>query len=178
MTPVGKALWYIESHFAEEVALDDVAACGGVSRFHLSRAFGVATGHSIMRYVRGGRLTEAARRLADGAPDILSVALDAGYGSHEAFTRAFRDPFGVTPETAREQRHRREHRGPVQAGRRSRQRSMVTATESSTGNPNSRVRPAATGAPRRFVHMMTMASGLAFATRRQSSATRSGSTFA
>lgn len=104
MNPVGKALWYIETHFAEEVTLDDVAACGGVSRFHLSRAFGVATGRSIMRYVRGRRLTEAARRLADGAPDILSVALDAGYGSHEAFTRAFRDQFGVTPETVREQR--------------------------------------------------------------------------
>jgi len=104
MTPVGKALWYIESHFAEEVTLDDVAACGGVSRFHLSRAFGMATGRSIMRYVRGRRLTEAARGLADGAPDILSVALDAGYGSHEAFTRAFHDQFGMTPEAVRERR--------------------------------------------------------------------------
>ena len=35
------------------------------------------------------------------APDILHVALDADYGSHEAFTRAFRDHFGVTPETVR-----------------------------------------------------------------------------
>jgi AraC family transcriptional regulator len=48
-----------------------------------------------MRYVRGRRLTEAAKVLSDGAPDILTVALDAGYGSHEAFTRAFRDQFGV-----------------------------------------------------------------------------------
>jgi AraC family transcriptional regulator len=47
---------------------------------------------------RGRRLTEAARTLAGGAPDILAVALDAGYGSHEAFTRAFRDQFGLTPE--------------------------------------------------------------------------------
>jgi len=50
---------------------------------------------------RARRLTEAARRLAGGAPDILTVALDAGYGSHEAFTRAFRDLFGVTPEAVR-----------------------------------------------------------------------------
>jgi len=54
-----------------------------------------------MRYVRGRRLTEAARALASGAPDILSVALEAGYGSHEAFTRAFRDAFGTTPEAVR-----------------------------------------------------------------------------
>jgi len=54
-----------------------------------------------MQYLRGRRLSEAARVLAEGAPDILAVALDAGYGSHEAFTRAFRDQFGKTPEVVR-----------------------------------------------------------------------------
>ena len=58
-----------------------------------------------MRYVRGRRLTEAARSISNGAPDILAVALDAGYGSHEAFTRAFRDQFGLTPEAVRAQHH-------------------------------------------------------------------------
>ncbi len=101
VNPVGKALWYIESHFADDIGLDDVAAVAGVSRYHMSRAFGLVTGHSIMRYLRGRRLTEAARALAAGAPDILAVALDAGYGSHEAFTRAFREQFGVTPEMLR-----------------------------------------------------------------------------
>ena len=105
MDPVGKALWFIESHFAGEITLDDIAAAGGVSRYHMSRAFGVATGRSAMRYVRGRRLTEAARSLANGATDILAVALDVGYGSHEAFTRAFRDQFGLTPEQVRAQRH-------------------------------------------------------------------------
>jgi AraC family transcriptional regulator len=99
--PIDKALWYIESRFAQEITLDEVAKAAGVSRFHMTRAFGVATGHSIMRYVRARRLSEAARRLAKGAPDILAVALDWGYGSHEAFTRAFRDQFGITPEELR-----------------------------------------------------------------------------
>jgi AraC family transcriptional regulator len=101
MNPVAKALWFIENHFAEELTLDDVANVGGVSRYHMSRVFGIATGHSVMGYVRGRRLTEAARTLASGAPDILAVALEAGYGSHEAFTRAFRDHFGITPEMVR-----------------------------------------------------------------------------
>jgi AraC family transcriptional regulator len=105
MDSIGKALWFIESHFADDIALDDVAAVAGVSRFHLSRAFGHVTGQSVMRYVRGRRLSGAARALSDGAPDILAVALDAGYGSHEAFTRAFRDQFGLTPEAVRVQRH-------------------------------------------------------------------------
>jgi AraC family transcriptional regulator len=105
MNPVGKALWYIESHFAADLSLEDIAAIGGISRYQMSRAFGVATGYPVIRYVRGRRLTEAARSLANGAPDILSVALEAGYGSHEAFTRAFRDHFGLTPEAVRAQRH-------------------------------------------------------------------------
>src|SRR6202035_3694269 len=62
-------------------------------------------GRSVMTYVRGRRLSEAARSLANGAPDILAVALDAGYDSHEAFTRAFRDQFGMTPEAVRAGRH-------------------------------------------------------------------------
>lgn len=101
--PAGKALWYIESHFREEIDLQAIADAAGVSRYHLSRVFGLATGYSIMEYLRGRRLTEAARALALGAPDILAVALDAGYGSHEAFTRAFRDQFDKTPETVRGQ---------------------------------------------------------------------------
>ena len=105
MNPVGRALWFIESHFAQDITLDEIANAGCASRFHMSRAFGVATGRSIMRYVRGRRLTEAARSLSNGAPDILAVALEAGYGSHEAFTRAFRDQFGLTPERVRAQRH-------------------------------------------------------------------------
>ena len=98
----GKALWFIESYFAEELSLERVAEVAGVGKYHLTRAFGAATGYPVMRYVRGRRLTEAARRMAGGAGDILAVAVDSGYGSHEAFTRAFREEFGLTPEAVRE----------------------------------------------------------------------------
>src|SRR5271168_1149133 len=101
MNPAQKALWFIESHLADALTLDEVAAIGGVSRFHMVRSFAAATGLSVMRYVRARRLSEAARALANGAPDILELALEADYGSHEAFTRAFRDHFGVTPEMVR-----------------------------------------------------------------------------
>jgi AraC family transcriptional regulator len=108
VNPVGKALWYIESHFANDVSLDEVAAVSKVSRYYMSRAFATVVGHSMQRYLRGRRLTEAARQLANGANDILSVALDHGYGSHEAFTRAFREQFGKTPEAVRAQGHVRD----------------------------------------------------------------------
>jgi AraC family transcriptional regulator len=104
MNPVGKALWFVEIELGSELTLDRIASVCEVSRFGLSRLFAINTGWSVMRYVRARRLSRAARELARGAPDILSVALGSGYGSHEAFTRAFHDLFGVTPEQVRAQR--------------------------------------------------------------------------
>jgi AraC family transcriptional regulator len=101
VNPAQKALWFIESHLASALTLDEIAGVAGISRFHMVRSFAAATGLSVMRYVRARRLTEAARSLANGAPHILTLALEADYGSHEAFTRAFRDHFGVTPELVR-----------------------------------------------------------------------------
>src|ERR1700761_7472692 len=52
MNPAQKALWFIESHLAETLTLDEVAGIAGVSRFHLVRAFAAATGLPVMRYGR------------------------------------------------------------------------------------------------------------------------------
>jgi len=100
-----KAIWYIESHLSGDLSLDAIADAVGVSRFHLSRAFSVTSGCGLASYVRARRLSVAARSLLDGAPDILTVALDTGYGSHEAFTRAFRQQFGLTPDELRARGH-------------------------------------------------------------------------
>src|SRR5688572_10422472 len=102
MSVVDKALWVIERNSSGELTLPAVAEACGVSRSHLASAFGSTTGWPVVKYLRARRLTRAAETLAGGAPDILAVALDAGYGSHEAFTRAFRDQFGEPPERVRE----------------------------------------------------------------------------
>jgi AraC family transcriptional regulator len=101
MKPTEHAIWLIESRLRENPRLDDIAAETGFSRYYLSRLFAEQTGKSFASYVRGRRLSEAAKELLSGAPDILSVAIGAGYGSHEAFTRAFSDHFSMTPEEMR-----------------------------------------------------------------------------
>lgn len=101
MSAIDRTIWMIEARFRDPPGLDELAAHAGVSRSHLSRIFPAATGHTVFGYLRGRRLSEAARAVAAGAPDLLGVALEAGYGSHEAFTRAFRDQFGATPEEVR-----------------------------------------------------------------------------
>lgn len=105
MDPARKAVWFVESHSREVITLDDIAKACHVSAYHLTRVFASAYGLPLMRYVRGRRLTRAARQLAGGADNILAVAIEAGYGSHEAFTRAFGDQFGCTPEQIRKQGH-------------------------------------------------------------------------
>ncbi len=104
MRLIDKTLWFINAHYQDPLSLEEIAEVVGLSRHHLARAFGEATGRSVMSYVRGLRLADAAKSLSAGAPDILAVALEAGYGSHEAFTRAFRDTFGETPESVRVRR--------------------------------------------------------------------------
>jgi AraC-like DNA-binding protein len=94
---VERALWFIESHFRRDLTLDQISEVACVSRYHMSRMFALSMGIPVMRYLRARRLSEAARALANGAPDILSVALDVGYGSHEAFTRALWEQFGDRP---------------------------------------------------------------------------------
>jgi AraC family transcriptional regulator len=102
MLNIERALWYIELELGSDLDLGRVARHCNMSPFGLARLFALSTGWSVMRYIRARRLSQAALTLRRGAPDILQVALDAGYGSHEAFTRAFCDLFGLTPKQVRE----------------------------------------------------------------------------
>lgn len=105
MSLVGKALWLIETNLAEPATLNGIADQMAVTPYHLARAFAEATGHPVMRYVWRRRLTLAAQALAYGRENILTIALDAGYASPEAFTRAFRAEFGLTPSALRRRGH-------------------------------------------------------------------------
>ena len=99
--PIDKALWFIENNLGSELSLEAIASAAGVSRFVLSRQFAWSTDLSVMRYVRARRLSLSVHALTAGSEDILTVAIGAGYASHEAFSRAFRDHFGRTPEDVR-----------------------------------------------------------------------------
>ena len=48
MNPTERALWFVESHFARDISLDEVAAVGGVSRYHMTRAFAAATCSAVI----------------------------------------------------------------------------------------------------------------------------------
>jgi AraC family transcriptional regulator len=104
MSLTNKALFVIERNLSDAISLSWVADQCNSSQFHLVRAFGEATGFSLMEYVRSRRLTNAAHELAKGTGDILSIALDQQYASHEAFSRAFKARFGKSPDEVRKAR--------------------------------------------------------------------------
>ena len=101
---VARAIGYIrENKCNPEITVGDVARGAGFSENYFNRVFALHTGFSVMEYVRHERLRAAAEALR-GDGDILKIALDAGYGSHEGFIRAFRAQYGCTPGEYREQK--------------------------------------------------------------------------
>lgn len=101
MSLTQQALWIIERNSMKPLNLEDVATACGVTHFHLAHAFARRAGLPLVKYLRARRLTIAARQLANRKADILELALESGYASHEAFSRAFKSQFKVTPRAVR-----------------------------------------------------------------------------
>jgi AraC family transcriptional regulator len=92
---------YIHQHMDEPLQREVLAEVVGFSIPQLHRIFTATTGESIAAYVRRVRMERAARKLRMGAVDITEVALAAGYDSHAAFSKAFKQQFGVSPSEFR-----------------------------------------------------------------------------
>lgn len=75
----------------------DVASRAHMSRFHFDRVVTAAAGETPARFRRRIRLERAAYQLVARDDSVLDIAVAAGYGSHEAFTRAFVRAFGMPP---------------------------------------------------------------------------------
>jgi AraC family transcriptional regulator len=115
-------LRYIEQHLFEPLSVGSLAEFTGLSPYHFSRMFTAQVGESVMAHVRRQRMLRAAARLGDNpgaavdtdTPALIDLAFDCGFESQEAFTRAFKQVFGVTPgrfrrDPAREQSAAREY---------------------------------------------------------------------
>jgi AraC family transcriptional regulator len=93
---------YIREHIGEPLDRETLAAVAGFSVPHFHRVFTAHVGESAIGYVRRLRLERAARKLRMGAVDITEVALAAGYDTHAAFSKAFKQQFGLSPSEFRQ----------------------------------------------------------------------------
>jgi len=105
MTPpfkrVQPALALAAARLDEGVPLGALAAHAGMSPFHLHRLFSAVAGETPKQYTLRLRVSRGAAMLVAGDASVLEIALSCGFESHEAFTRAFRRRFGLTPRAYR-----------------------------------------------------------------------------
>ena len=90
-------LLYIQSHLEGDLTLDMLAGRVGFSAYHFHRVFREAIGEPPKGYIRRLRLDRAAYRLKISEETIMRIAVEAGFRTHESFTRAFQRQFGIPP---------------------------------------------------------------------------------
>lgn len=103
---VHKAIEFIEEHLDEDISLSSVAAYVAFSEYHFHRIFSAVLGESVKEYIRKRRLSLAAQKLIGTKERIIDISAGCFFESHEAFTRAFKKMFGVSPSQYR--RHGKE----------------------------------------------------------------------
>lgn len=98
----------IERHLGDDIDIDAMAASSGTTGYHARRMFSSLAGMPISEYVRRRRMTVAAADVL-GGEDLLTIAVRFGYGSVEAFGRAFRSVHGASHGDVRR------HGGPLRS---------------------------------------------------------------
>jgi AraC family transcriptional regulator len=93
---------YIRDNISQPLNREVLAAVAGFSVPHFHRIFTAQKGENIAAYVRRIRLERAGWKLRMGAVDITEVALAAGYDTHAAFSKAFKQQFGFSPSDFRD----------------------------------------------------------------------------
>ncbi|MFI6004480.1 helix-turn-helix domain-containing protein [Streptomyces sp. NPDC051366] len=98
---LNQSLEYIERRLDQQVDAAELARIAATSEYHLRRMFSALAGMPLSEYIRRRRLTVAGAEVLAGRESLLEIAVRYGYGSGEAFARAFRVMHGVGPGEAR-----------------------------------------------------------------------------
>ncbi|MEH6376017.1 AraC family transcriptional regulator [Streptomyces sp. KLMMK] len=98
---LNEALEHIESHLDQRIEVSELARIAVTSEYHFRRMFSALAGIPLSEYIRRRRLTVAGAEVLAGERTLLEIAVRYGYGSGEAFARAFRAVHGVGPGEAR-----------------------------------------------------------------------------
>jgi len=100
---LNESIEHIEAHLDTDVDVSALARIATTSEYHYRRMFSALAGMPLSEYVRRRRLTLAGAEVMGEQP-LLDIAVRYGYGSNEAFARAFRAMHGVAPSEARRDR--------------------------------------------------------------------------
>ena len=96
-----RVLVHIQQRLDEELSLEEMAGVACFSPYHFHRIFRGMVGESVQGHVRRLRLERAANRLKHAELSVTKIALEAGYETPAAFTRAFKAMTGLAPAAFR-----------------------------------------------------------------------------
>lgn len=99
---IQKTLDYIENHIGEEMQIEELAEIAGISLFYYQRLFTRLVKTSVRDYIKLRRLAKSTDSLKDRTNRIIDIAIEYGFGSHETYTRAFKETYKLTPSQYRE----------------------------------------------------------------------------
>ena len=100
-TRILRVLVHIQDHLDHAIDLEALATLASFSPSHFHRIVRGMVGEPVMEHVRRLRLERAAHQLKTSGRPVTQIAFDAGYETHEAFSRAFRARFDESPSKFR-----------------------------------------------------------------------------
>ncbi|RKN83755.1 AraC family transcriptional regulator [Paenibacillus ginsengarvi] len=100
--PVRTAIRLMQTQYAAPLALDDIAASAGLSKYHFSRVFLNKTGIQPMHYLRKIRIEKASALLAQTNKTMEAIARETGFEGSNYFIRVFKSLVGMTPSQYRQ----------------------------------------------------------------------------
>lgn len=99
-----QAVVYIENNLGENIRVEEVAKAAGYSYYHLNRQFTAILGESVGSYIKKRRLADGAKKLLYTDRKIIDIAVENGFESPEAFSRAFKSVYKISPQIYRQNR--------------------------------------------------------------------------
>lgn len=93
---------YIDTHYMEDISLDDVATAADFSKFHFSRLFKQYTGFTFCDYIRHRKIRAAEELLDQSDLTVTEIAMQSGFVSLSTFNRVFRQLKHCSPTEYRE----------------------------------------------------------------------------
>ncbi|MDN4503327.1 GyrI-like domain-containing protein [Alteromonadaceae bacterium BrNp21-10] len=104
---IQKVLAHIDQHLDEPLSIEQLSEIAGLSKYHFHRQFTGVMGISMYKMVQLKRLRRAASQLVFRQDSIIDIALEAGFDSAEAFSRAFKVQFAQSPSQFRQHPQRK-----------------------------------------------------------------------
>ncbi len=99
---IGQVQNHLEAHLDTSLQVKDLAQVACMAPHHFHRVFRGLVGESVLAHIKRLRLQRAAAQLLHNQIPVTEAAFSAGYDSHEAFSRAFKQHFGQSPRNYRE----------------------------------------------------------------------------